>query len=89
VLWNNVFWLCFDDDDDGALSLGHSLAFVEVYFGMLMFFLEWYGLFTLLLSFVIQIRLFWPMLDREYKDIHPYPSFHHNCYAFKVILQWF
>jgi hypothetical protein len=29
-----IFWLWFDDDD-GALSLeGHSLAFVEVYFGM-------------------------------------------------------
>jgi hypothetical protein len=57
VLWNNAFWL-WCDDDDGALSLGgHSLAFVEVYFGMLMFFLEWYGLFTLLLSFIIQDKV--------------------------------
>jgi hypothetical protein len=57
VLWNNAFWLWFDDDD-GALSLGgHSLAFVEVYFGMLRLFLEWYGLFTLLLSFVIQDKV--------------------------------
>jgi hypothetical protein len=40
VPWNNDFWL-WCDDDDGALSLGgHSLAFVEVYFGMLMIFLE-------------------------------------------------
>jgi hypothetical protein len=54
VLWNNDFWLYFDDDD-GALSLGgHSIFFVEVYFGMLMLFLEWYGIFTLLLSFIIQ-----------------------------------
>jgi hypothetical protein len=58
VLWNNTFWLWCDDDDDGALSLGvHSLAFVEVYFGMLMSFLEWYGLFTLLLSFIIQDKV--------------------------------
>ena len=54
MLWKNDFWLWFDDDD-GALSLGvHSLAFMEVYFGMLMLFIEWYGLYTLLLSFVIQ-----------------------------------
>jgi hypothetical protein len=33
VLWNNDFWLWFDDDD-GALSLeGHSLSFVEIHFG--------------------------------------------------------
>ena len=57
MLWNNAFWLWFDDDD-GALSLeGHSLAFVEVYFGMLMFFLERYGLLTLLLSFIIQDKV--------------------------------
>jgi hypothetical protein len=57
VLWNNAFWL-WCDDDDGVLSLGgHSLAFVEVYFGMLMLFLEWYGLFTLLLSFIIQDKV--------------------------------
>jgi hypothetical protein len=37
------------DDDGGVLSLGgHSLAFVEVYFGMLRIFLEWYDPFTLL-----------------------------------------
>jgi hypothetical protein len=58
VLWNNVFWLWFANDDC-ALSLGgHSLAFGEVYFGMLMIFLEWYGLFALLLSFVIQDKVF-------------------------------
>ena len=57
MLWNNAF-LLWCDDDDGALSLGgHSLAFVEVYFGMLMFFLEWYGLFTLLSSFIIQDKV--------------------------------
>jgi hypothetical protein len=57
VLWNNAFslWL---NDDDGALSLGgHFLAIVEVYFGMLRLFLEWYGFFTLLLSFVIQDKV--------------------------------
>jgi hypothetical protein len=78
VLWNNAFWLCFDDGD-GALSLGgHSLDFVEVYFGMLMIFIEWYGLFTFLLSFLIQDEVFWPRLDREYKDMQPYHSLHHN-----------
>jgi hypothetical protein len=58
MIWNNVFWL-WCDDDDGALSVGgHSLAFVEVYFGMLMFFLEWHDIFTLLLSFIIQYKVF-------------------------------
>jgi hypothetical protein len=57
VLWNNAFMVMVDDDD-GVLSLeGHSLAFVEVYFGMLRIFLEWYGLSTLLLSFIIQDKV--------------------------------
>jgi hypothetical protein len=29
------------------------------------------------------------MLDREYKDIHPYPIFHHNYQAYKVICKGF
>jgi hypothetical protein len=57
VLWNNAFWLWLNDGG-GALFLGgHSLAFMEVYFGILKLFLEWYGFFTLLLSFVIQVEV--------------------------------
>ena len=57
MVWNNDFWLWLNDDD-GVLSLGgHFLAIVEVYFGMLRIFLEWYGLFTLLLSFLIQVEV--------------------------------
>jgi hypothetical protein len=57
VIWNNAFWL-WCDDDDGALSLrGHSLSFVGVYFGMLMLFIEWYGLFNFLLLLIIQDKV--------------------------------
>ena len=47
MLWNNDFWLWFDDDD-GVLSLGgHSFAIVEVYLGMLKDFssMVWFLLF--------------------------------------------
>ena len=77
VLWNNAFWLWLNDDD-GALYLGgHFLAIVEVYFRILRIFLEMEWFFTLLLSLVIQDKVVLVRLDREYKDIHPYPSFHH------------
>jgi hypothetical protein len=56
---------------------------------ILSFFVEIIWLFTFLLSLEIQVKVVWPNIDREYKDIHPYPSFHHYYQVLKVICKGF